>query len=76
MSWDLMLIASIVTAYSILLYVGRKREKKIWNNGRCAECHCIWRSFDVASDMSVGYKCAGCGHKNSWWANFKHEELE
>lgn len=41
-------------------YLSYRYEKKLFNDGKCATCDKEWRSFDMASDGSVGYTCDCC----------------
>ena len=48
----------------------RSFERKLWNNGICPECTKRWVGFDMASDGSRGYKCAGCQRTKRIWISW------
>mgnify|MGYP001557855897 CR=1 FL=1 len=66
-----MIISMIVSVcgllgIGILMYFGYKSDKKIWNKGACSLCNKgFWKSFDLDSVGSRGYKCTHC-NKYVW----------
>jgi hypothetical protein len=41
----------------------KNQEDKEWNNGSCSKCNKgFYKSFDMASDGSVGYSCTECDY--------------
>ena len=62
------LIVGVVSIFALISYASYRHEKKLWNNGRCADCNYFWEFFDLDSQGGRGYKC-GCG-KHSIWINW------
>lgn len=66
----------IISGAVVLLLVtgvlwARHAENKDWNNGACTKCSTgWWKSFDVASDGSVGYKCVNPGCSGVTWQSW------
>jgi hypothetical protein len=55
-----MAIALAIVVLALIGYGGycaRNSEKKVWNNGICAEYGEPWRHFDNDSQGGRGYKC-------------------
>jgi hypothetical protein len=48
---------SLLALYGVSLYYVRNREKKVWNNGICAEYGEPWRQFYNSGHGSRGYRC-------------------
>ena len=67
----------------LILFVGgsiwaRRSDRTLWNDGLCSECLTRWICFDVASDMSRGYRCSGCSRTRRIWISWgvdKHPRL-
>lgn len=62
----------VIIGICTIIYLIEKRE---WNKGFCRECKKRWKSFDMASDSSVGYRCGPHGnfpnHDHVIWLNFQ-----
>jgi len=59
------LVAAFVGAFYGYLY-----EKKTFNKGCCPNCKGTYKSFDMASDGSVGYSCSNCD--KTVWISWHH----
>jgi DNA-directed RNA polymerase subunit RPC12/RpoP len=51
----------LVAFVAVAMIYGRYMEKKDWNNGVCSCGEGFWRSFDVDSSGTRGYRCTACG---------------
>ena len=68
------LLGFIIIMYALFKFI-RYREFKKYNSGLCPICHSgIFRSFDMASDLSTGYRCTRCHH--TIWLNYGFPEEE
>lgn len=54
-----LLIAGGIAASAIFLLRIYKREKTIWNRGRCIRCDNRWSFVDASYGMRI-YKCPTC----------------
>lgn len=66
----------IITIF-LMKIVGYYTDKRNWNNGFCPNCGGKWISFDMASDLSVGFKCNnGCENYHWQLGNYKYKVNE
>lgn len=55
-------LLSVATIAAVFPIVGRKIDKKAWNNGKCPNCGAEWRMFDIDSQGGRLYECSkDCG---------------
>lgn len=57
--------------FSIILSVGRFREKRAWNNGRCKFCDAPLKSFDTSSQGDRGYCCSSSIDHGAIWISYR-----
>ena len=67
-SLALIIPAVLVPTFVIGVIACRRREKKDWNNGVCAESGLPWLHFDTDSQGGRGYKD---GQGNYIWVSYR-----
>ena len=70
---DIIFIISFIISFilfftGLINILGRKSEKKSWNEGKCPKCGTKWRCFDNDSQGGRGYVCDKC--KSIIWISY------
>ena len=66
MRYDIIILFVIFMAIAVLSYIAIKREKEIFNDGKCHNCGSTLTHYDTDSQGGRGYCCYVCDGNYIW----------